>query len=129
MNLDWYQTLIKPPFTPPAYIFAPVWFVMYVLILISYIMFLRTYTPESKVSANIIFFIQLILNLLWSPVFFYMKNIQLSFVIICLLLISIILTIISFYRISKPAGLLLIPYLIWVSFAIYLNYGFLVLNL
>ncbi len=128
MNLDWYQTLIKPPFTPPSYIFAPVWFIMYVLILISYIMFLRTYTPESKVSANIIFFIQLILNLLWSPVFFYMKNIQLSFVIICLLLISIILTIISFYRISKPAGLLLIPYLIWVSFAIYLNYGFLVLN-
>lgn len=128
MNLDWYNMLNKPPFTPPSYIFAPVWFVMYILILISYIIFLKTNTTESKISANIMFYIQLILNFLWSPVFFYMKNIQLSFVIICLLFISIILTILFFYRISKPAALLLIPYLIWVSFAIYLNYGFLVLN-
>lgn len=128
MDLNWYRTLNKPAFTPPSGAFAPVWAVMYLLILFSYLTFLRTPSQESKASANIMFFTQLVLNLLWSPVFFGMHNIELSFAIICLLFISIVLTIIFFYRISKLSGLLLIPYLIWVSYAIYLNYGFMVLN-
>ena len=101
MNLDWYNTLIKPEFTPPSQIFAPVWGVMYTLIFISIIIILSTKTEVNKTKAVSAFLVQLILNFSWSPIFFQLQNIELSFIIIILLLIAIITTITLFFRISK----------------------------
>ena len=128
MNLDWYNTLIKPKFTPPSQIFAPVWGVMYTLIFISIIIILSTKTEVNKTKAVSAFLVQLILNFSWSPIFFLLYNIELSFIIIILLLIAIITTITLFFRISKIAAILLVPYLLWTSFAAYLNYSIMVLN-
>lgn len=128
MNLSWYRTLHKPPLNPPSGIFTPVWSVMYSLIFLSLCILLFTKTDTDKKLAITFFVIQLILNLSWSPVFFYFHNITFSFIIIILLLIFITLTIISFYKISKLSAYLLIPYLIWVTFAAYLNFGIMILN-
>jgi len=128
MNLNWYNTLNKPFFTPPAKIFMPAWIILYILIFTSLILYMNVKTFENKTPGYIAFIIQLILNLSWSPVFFGMNNIELSFAIIVLLLIAIIFTIIFFYRISKIAAMLLIPYLLWVIFATYLNFGIMKLN-
>lgn len=128
MNLSWYSTLNKPPLNPPSKIFTPVWSVMYSLIFLSLCILLFTKTDTDKKLAITFFVIQLILNLSWSPVFFYFHNITFSFIIIILLLIFITLTIISFYQISKLSAYLLIPYLIWVTFAAYLNFGIMILN-
>lgn len=128
MNLDWYNTLIKPEFTPPSQIFAPVWGVMYTLIFISIIIILSTKTEVNKTKAVSAFLVQLILNFSWSPIFFQLQNIELSFIIIILLLIAIITTITLFFRISKIAAILLVPYLLWTSFAACLNYSIMVLN-
>lgn len=128
MDLTWYNTLNKPYFNPPAEIFAPVWTVMYTLIFISFVLFLNSKKTNNKTPGFAAFVIQILLNFSWSPAFFYLHSIELSFAIIILLLISIVLTIIFFYKVSKPAGLLLIPYLLWTCFAAYLNYSIMVLN-
>lgn len=128
MDLSWYRTLNKPSLNPPSEIFAPVWAVMYTLIFLSFSIFMFTKTDADKRPAITFFVIQLLLNFSWSPAFFYLHNIPLSFIIIILLLIFIILTIISFYKISKISAYLLIPYLIWVSFAAYLNFSIIILN-
>lgn len=128
MDLTWYNELNKPLFNPPSYIFAPVWGVMYFLIFLSFSIFMFAKTDKNKKAGIGFFLIQLLLNFSWSPAFFYLQNIKLSLIIIILLLIFIILTIYSFYKISKPASYLLIPYLLWVGFATYLNFGLMLLN-
>ncbi len=128
MNLTWYETLNKPAFTPPASVFAPAWAILYIFIFISFVIFLVTKTNEDKTQGIALFLAQLIFNMLWSPVFFYWKNMSLSLVIIVLLLSFLLATIISFFKISKIAALLLIPYFLWVCFAAYLNYGFMIMN-
>ena len=128
MNLTWYETLNKPPYTPPAEIFTPAWVILYTMIFVSFILYCRTKTFENKTSGYIVFFVQLLLNFLWSPVFFYWKNIEISMIIIILLIAFVILTMFAFFRVSKLSGLLLIPYLLWLCFAAYLNYGFMVMN-
>lgn len=128
MDLSWYETLNKPPLNPTSEIFTPMWSVMYTLIFLSLCILLLTKTDTDKKTAITFFVIQLTLNLSWSPIFFYFHNIPFSFVIIILLLIFITLTIISFYKTSKISAYLLIPYLIWVTFAAYLNFGIMILN-
>ncbi len=128
MDLTWYNTLNKPAFNPPPEIFAPVWAVMYTLIFISFVLFLNSKKTENKTAGLVAFVIQILLNFSWSPAFFLLHSLELSFVIIILLLISIVLTIIFFYKVSKPAGIILLPYLIWTCFAAYLNYTIMVLN-
>lgn len=128
MNLDWYNTLNKPLFTPPSEIFAPAWLILYILIFVSLYIFIKTRTDKSKSFGILLFVIQMGLNLLWSPVFFYFRDMKAAFYVIILLVIFLILNIVSFYKISKISAILLIPYLLWVCFAIYLNYGFMVLN-
>ncbi len=128
MNLQWYNTLNKPFLTPPAKIFMPAWMVLYILIFTSLLLYMNAKTTENKTLGYIAFIIQLILNFSWSPVFFQFQNIGLSFIIILLLTISIIVTIIYFSRVSKISAILLIPYLLWVIFAMYLNYGIMKLN-
>ena len=123
----WYYNLTKPPLAPPDWIFPPVWSILYFSMLVALLLYL--FKPaQNKKSGYIYFAVQLILNLLWTPAFFYLQNIVLALIVIILLDIFVILTIKSFYKISKISGLILIPYLLWILFATYLNIGYLVLN-
>lgn len=124
---SWYYNLTKPPLAPPDWIFPPVWSILYFSILVALLLYL--FKPaQNKKSGYIYFIAQLFLNLLWAPVFFYLKNMFLALIVIILLDIFVILTIKSFYKVSKISGLILIPYLIWILSATYLNIGYLVLN-
>ncbi len=126
---EWFENLVKPVFNPPNWIFAPVWTILYLMIGISFFLVWKNKEKiKLKKKAYWIFGIQLALNWFWSIAFFGMNNIGLALLIIILLLISIVLNILIFYRISKTSGYLLVPYLLWVSFATILNYSFLMLN-
>ena len=123
----WYYNLTKPPLAPPDWIFPPVWSILYFSMLVALLLYL--FKPaQNKKLGYIYFAVQLILNLLWTPAFFYLQNIVLALIVIILLDIFVILTIKSFYKVSKISGLILIPYLIWILFATYLNIGYLILN-
>lgn len=126
-NSDWYNSLIKPFLSPPDGVFLPVWTVLYITILISFILYF-TNPNKNKKSGYIFFFVQLVLNLSWSFVFFKFKSISGGLIIIFLMGVFIFLTIKKFYSVSKVSGLILIPYFLWVLFAAYLNLGFLILN-
>ena len=123
----WYNNLIKPHFAPPNEIFTPVWIVLYILIFVALIFYFLP-KKQNKESGYLFFGVQLFLNLVWSPVFFLAKSIAGAFLVIILLDIFVILTILKFYSVKKIAGILLIPYLIWILFATYLNGGYLFLN-
>ena len=127
-NSLWYQNLTQPPLTPPAWVFGSVWGAIYLTIIIAFILYFIKKDEENKTSGYIFFAIQLILNLLWSPVFFRMQNIGLALIVIILMDIFIFLTIRKFYQISKASGVLLVPYQLWVLFATYLNAGYFLLN-
>ncbi|MBI2593473.1 tryptophan-rich sensory protein [Candidatus Daviesbacteria bacterium] len=134
----WYATLNKPVFSPPNWIFAPVWTILYILIGISlYLVWVKknpsaTSTALSTSSLRIkvptVFWVQLILNAVWSMIFFGLKNPTLALVDVIALWIAIFLTIKSFHKINKFAANLLIPYLAWVSFATILNIFIVLLN-
>ena len=127
-NSKWYNSLLKPPLTPPAAIFKPVWAILYIFIIISFVFYLLQHSDISKFKGYIFFTVQMILNILWTPLFFYFKNMLLALICVILMNIFIIFTIREFYKISKPAGYILIPYLIWTLFAAYLNFGYVWLN-
>lgn len=125
----WYTSLVKPSWTPPNWAFGPVWTTLYVLIGISlYLVWREGLNRKDVRIALVVFAVQLILNMVWSLVFFGTHNIFGGLVLVILLWISILANIIVFYRISRPAGVILIPYLIWVTIASYLNYSVFVLN-
>jgi tryptophan-rich sensory protein len=125
----WYKGLIKPALNPPSWVFGPVWTTLYLLMGIAlYIIWKKGLNTEGVKFALTIFAVQLILNALWSIVFFNMENLGLALINIVLMWISILWTIVLFYRLSPTAGLLLIPYILWVSFASYLNYAIWTLN-
>mgnify|MGYP001559045178 CR=1 FL=1 len=119
---EWYSTLNKPSFSPPNWIFGPVWTILYIL------MGYSLYLVWTKKKVPAIFWIQLVLNAVWSIIFFGMRNPSLALVDIMALWIAIVLTIKAFYKINKLAGNLLIPYLAWVSFASILNLSIALLN-
>ena len=126
---DWYVTLNKPAFTPPNYLFAPVWTALYIMMGVAAgIVWSKGYHHVWVKTALYHFVFQLLLNALWSIVFFGLKNPLGGMVIILALLTMIILTIKWFKVISKPAALLMIPYLLWVAFASALNYKIWELN-
>ena len=123
----WYYNLLKPLVTPPDWIFPFVWSFLYFSMLVALLLYI--FKPaENKKSGYIYFAVQLAFNLLWSPAFFHLKNIALALIVIIFIDIFTILTIKSFYQVSKNSALILIPYLIWILFATYLNIGYLVLN-
>jgi benzodiazapine receptor len=124
----WYATLKKPFFNPPNWIFSPVWISLFILMGISlFFVWRRPDHPKFKI-AFIFFFVQLILNVLWSAAFFGLRSPLFGLIDIVLLWTAILVTIKSFFKVSKTAGLLLTPYLLWVSFAVLLNFVLWVLN-
>lgn len=118
--MDWYDSLKQSPLTPPKKTFGIVWPILYTMILISFILFLQQDGIHQYIALTF-FIIQLILNLSWSSVFFTAKQLLASCIIISLLLVSIIGVMITFYKVNPVSTYLLIPYVIWVSFATYLN--------
>ena len=125
----WYAALEKPPFTPPNWLFAPAWGTLYVLMAIAaFLVWRRGLNQEGVKSALLIFVIQLVLNALWSVVFFGFKSPIAGVVVIVVLWVAILFTILKFFRLSVVAGSLLIPYILWVSFATALNVAIWMLN-
>lgn len=126
----WYLTVNKPSFNPPNWLFAPVWTALFLLMGIAmFLVWLHpSVAPNERRRALTIFFIQLFFNILWSVMFFGLKSPLLGFIVIIILWILILLTIIRFFKISKPAAWLLIPYILWVTFATILNFSILILN-
>jgi translocator protein len=123
---SWYSKQKKPSFNPPSWIFGPVWTLLYLLMGIS--LYLVLISGKATTIPIIIFSIQLFLNLIWTGIFFGMKKPLLAFIEIILLWASILLNILTFYPISKVASYLLIPYILWVSFASILNFSIYWLN-
>jgi len=125
----WYMSLEKPSFNPPNWLFAPVWTMLFILMGISAFLVWRDGLSERNVRiALIIFIIQLILNTFWSVAFFGLRSPIAGLIVIIILWIAILLTILSFAKVSMTAGILLIPYILWVSFASILNASIYVLN-
>lgn len=125
----WYATLNKPPFSPPNWVFGPVWTLLYLLMGVSFYLIWEQGWNKRKVRTACIFFLaQLALNFIWTPIFFGFKSPMLALVIILALWGLIIITMQKFYPLSKTAFYLLIPYLLWVSFAAVLNAAIVILN-
>jgi len=127
-NSIWYDNLTKPFLQPPAWIFLPVWIVLYGTLLISLILYTVTITKQKKISGYICFAIHMIFNFLWSPVFFYLHKISIALAIIFIMIFTAILVIYKFFTISKLSAIILLPYFVWLLFAAYLNLKILILN-
>lgn len=121
-----YNYLAKPFLSPPGYLFPIIWSILYVLMGISYGRLKNLDLNDSKIE--LIYYIQLLVNALWSIFFFVLKWRLFSFFWILLLLILVIIMIYRFYQKDKLAGLLQLPYLIWILFASYLNLSIYLLN-
>ena len=121
-----YNSLQKPPFSPPGIAFPIVWTILYILMGISYGILKSKEQVDDEI--NFIYYLQLGVNALWSIFFFVFKWRLFSFLWILLLAVLVILMIIKFYKRNKTAGLIQLPYLLWVLFASYLNIGFYILN-
>jgi benzodiazapine receptor len=125
----WYAGLAKPSFSPPNWIFGPVWTVLFALMgLAAYLVYEKGSKKPEVRRALTVFGVQLLLNVLWSIVFFGAHMILGALVIIVLLWAAILATILAFRGISKAAAGLLVPYILWVSFATVLNISLYVLN-
>lgn len=125
---DWYERLAKPSWRPPNGVFAPVWSVLYFSIAISGWLVWRKAGFVNAAFPLTAYFVQLVLNAAWSPIFFRVHRLDVGFFDISLLWLSIVTTIILFYPIQAAAALLLVPYLAWVSFAAALNFAIWRLN-
>jgi tryptophan-rich sensory protein len=125
----WYSTLHKPSFNPPSWLFAPVWTIIYIMIATAaYLVWQRReQTPLYRIT-TVVYSTQLLLNFSWSIIFFGLHQIFGALVVIILLWFVIIVNAICFAKISKAAGWLLLPYLLWVSFASVLNFSIFLLN-
>lgn len=125
----WYITLTKPSLTPPNWLFPVAWTILYILIAIAaYMVWKRRDKSTTYTRACIIYILQLLLNFSWSIVFFGMHQVFAALIIIILLLVTIILNIAWFGRFSKTAAWLLVPYVLWVSYAGFLNLSIYILN-
>jgi tryptophan-rich sensory protein len=124
---DWYPMLRKPPGTPPSWVFGPVWTTLYVLMAISAWLVWREYGWGAR-AALLIFFAQLALNVAWSGIFFGSRLAGVAFAEIVILWLAIVFNIVLFYWLVQTSALLLIPYILWVTYAAYLNFGIWWLN-
>lgn len=149
----WYASLIKPSFNPPNWVFAPVWITLFLLMGVSlYLVWTKNWKIDvaedqqqpgkfwnsfseklwvgewKEENAKAIFILQLVLNILWSVLFFGLGMFSVAFVEILMLWVTILYTIVNFYRISKTAAFLLFPYIVWVTLAAVLNFSIFWLN-
>lgn len=126
---SWYVHLNKPFFNPPSWVFAPVWTALYIMMGVSaFLIWRKGLDKENVRTALSIFLMQLILNLLWSPAFFGMKSPIFGLAVIIPLWLAIAWTMALFFGISRLAASLLVPYIVWVSFASILNAALFYLN-
>lgn len=125
----WYAILVKPALNPPAWVFGLVWTALYFLMgVAAFLVWKKGWEHKEVKVALALFGGQLVLNALWSIIFFGLRNPFWAFVEIVILWLAILWTIFAFYKISRLAAYLLLPYILWVSFAAYLNYAIWVLN-
>jgi len=125
----WYAGLVKPSFNPPAWVFAPVWTTLYAMMgLAAWLVYEKGLKRPEVKKALAVFAAQLVLNTLWSIVFFGAHQLLGAVIVIVLLWATILWTILLFRQISKPAAWLLVPYILWVSFASVLTVTIYVLN-
>lgn len=124
----WYADLIKPALNPPNWVFGPVWTLLYIMMGIALYYYWNTASDVRKRNGYIAFFIQLTLNFFWSFFFFKMHAPAIALIEICILIVAIITTMVYFSKVSANAVLLLVPYLLWVCFATWLNYQIMALN-
>lgn len=128
-NMDLYSQINQPPLSPPAWLFPVVWTILYTLMGISlYLVWNSKASYNDKRLAYILFGVQLFLNFIWSPIFFNMQWFLFAFIVLVLLWFFTLGMLIAFYKISKLAGLLQIPYILWLTFAGYLNFAIYLLN-
>ena len=128
-NLDWYDTLVKPSFTPPNAAFPMVWTILYAMMAAAVWLVWRTPGKgEDKKVALVWFGIQLVIGVLWSVAFFALHSPLYGLGVILALIVAIVITIVYFDRVSRPAALLLMPYVLWVAFAAGLNFTIWLLN-
>jgi translocator protein len=125
---DWYQTLAKPPLNPPDWLFAPTWITLYVMMAIAgWRVWMRSANTLRRIALAT-FAVQLTLNLVWSFIFFGAKSPGFAAIEIVFLWVSILATLVIFWCVDRFAGWLMFPYLLWVSFASYLNFAIFLLN-
>ncbi len=122
----WYSELTKSNFNPPDWIFAPVWTTLYLMMTLAIWFF--WHSKNREMNTIYIYFIHIVFNTTWSVVFFGFHNIFLAFVNLIILILLIVILILRFGRVNKVSSYLMIPYLLWSSFALFLNYSLLVLN-
>ncbi len=125
---SWYQTINKPTWNPPGWIFGPVWTTLYILMGIAFYLVWRSPESKAKRTAMVLFSIQLILNFFWSFIFFDQQQIGMALAEIMALWVFILLSIFAFAKVNKTAAWLLVPYISWVSFATMLTYAIWRLN-
>ncbi len=118
----WYRELCKPSWRPPDWLFGPVWLVLYIMIAVSGWLVWQADSSDGVTAALVVYALQLVLNGLWSVIFFRLHRPDWAFVEIIALLVFIIVTIVLFHRLNELAAYLLLPYACWVGFAAVLNF-------
>jgi benzodiazapine receptor len=125
---DWYPTLTRPTWTPPSWLFGPVWTFLYGAMAVSVWLIWRRRGRESVALPVAAFGVQLVFNSVWTPLFFGLHRVDLALVDIVLLWLALVVVMCLFFRRSVAAGVLLVPYFLWVSFAMALNFRLWQLN-
>jgi translocator protein len=118
----WFDALEKPAFMPPGWAFGAAWTILYILMGLALAMIIHARGSRGRGIAILLFLAQLVMNLLWSPLFFRAHQVDNAFILILLLIATVAATTLLFWRIRPAAGLLLLPYLVWLAFASVLNY-------
>lgn len=126
-NFKAYSALLQPPLAPPGWLFPVVWTILYILMGVSAYLVYECDTEEKYIGLAV-YVLQLIFNFLWLIIFFNIRNLLFAFVWLVFLWVLVLAMAISFYKVNKTAGLLQIPYLLWVTFAGYLNIALYILN-
>lgn len=128
-NMIMFEVIDKPPLAPPQWLFPVVWTILYILMGIASYLVYKSKAPSAEKTAALAFYaIQLVFNFAWSLIFFNLENYLLAFVWLCALWLLIVITTVRFFAINKAAGWLMVPYILWVTFAGYLNYAIYMLN-
>lgn len=128
-SMDKYNNYNRPILSPPGWLFPIVWSILFVLMAISaYIVYTSNATKKEKTDALFLYFLQLVINFFWTIIFFSFDQLLLGFLWIILLWIVVIFMMLAFFKIKPIAAYLQIPYILWLSFAAYLNLGIYVLN-